>query len=474
MSNLKKAISPAALIATGAAGVIGSSWLYLGSAFFAEYGAGGAILGFAVATVLAAFVAMSYSWFAAQFPRAGGEVVYVFVAGNRLLGFTVGWLLIGTFTAMAAFYFTATARLLSAVWPQLNSLPLYSIGGENVYLPAIIIGLVLSLFIFIVNWMGAAISAKTELLLFAAMVILAGFVVVAGFSHGTASNLWPVFDAELTGRGELANIISFVLPAMAFMTGFSVVAIMAEEALSSPRRIGQIIVWSVVIAGLFYIIVLTATAWVLPWQDIAKMKNGTIEAFDVAGMPMISMAAFIIGILGLFTTFIAIFSASARIMVALARIELFPKVFATIDKKSGAPRAALTFTLVIGVALGLLGPGALVWFLDTIGIYIGIVWAISIWAYYRMPVSKKTLEDGSPMPKRSVFPAIGGIAAIAIVLGALLPFSPIALNSPYEYLIVIGWFGLGFLIYMLSPKKMTRKESLRALLGDYYDENTIM
>ncbi|NYT66217.1 APC family permease [Alcaligenaceae bacterium] len=473
MSNLKKAISPAALISIGAAGVIGSSWLYLGSSFFAEFGAGGTILGFAVATILASFVAMSYSWFASQFPRAGGEVVYVFVAGNRLLGYTVGWLLIGTFTALAAFYFTATARLLSTVWPQLNSFPMYSIGGSDVYLPAIIIGLALSLFIFFVNWLGAAISAKTELLLFAAMVVLAGFVVVAGFSSGSVENFWPLFDAELTGRGNVSNILSFVLPAMAFMTGFSVVAIMAEEATSSPRRIGQIIVWSVVIAGLFYIIVLTATAWVLPWQDIAKMTNGTIEAFDVAGMPIISTAAFVIGVLGLFTTFIAVFSASARIMVALARIELFPKVFATVDKKSGAPRAALTFTLIIGIALGLLGPGALVWFLNTMGVYIGIVWAISIWSYYRMPIINKTLKDGSSTPKRSIFPAIGGIAAIAIVLAALLPFSPTALTSPYEYLIVLGWFGLGLLIYLFSPKKMTRKESLKALLGEFYDEEHI-
>ena len=35
MSQLKKGISPLALVAIGAAGVIGSSWLYLGSDFFA-------------------------------------------------------------------------------------------------------------------------------------------------------------------------------------------------------------------------------------------------------------------------------------------------------------------------------------------------------------------------------------------------------------------------------------------------------
>lgn len=466
MNNLRKSISPAALISIGAAGVIGSSWLYLGSAFFAEFGAGGTIFGFVLATLLAACVALSYSWFASQYPRAGGEVVYVFIASNRLLSFIVGWLLIGTFTALAAFYFTATARLLSAVWPQLDTIPLYEIGGAYVHLPAIIIGLVLSLSIFFLNWFGAEISARAELILFSAMLVLAAIVVFAGFSSGDASNFFPLFDREMTGRGMLANTFSFILPAMAFMTGFSVVAIMAEEALSTPRRIGQIVVWSVLIAGIFYVIVLCATAWVIPWRETATMTNGTIEAFRFANMPAISNAAFAIGVLGLFTTFIAVFSASARIIVALARVDLFPRYFAKIDPKSGAPRPALVFTLIAGITLGLLGPGALVWFLDTIGVYVGIVWAITIWAYYRIPVVK---TDNGNIPKRSWLPAIGGITGIAVVLGALLPFSPVALESIYEYYIVIAWFALGFIVYSLAPKQMNRDESLRALLGEYYE-----
>lgn len=464
MSDLRKSISPAALVAIGAAGVIGSSWLYLGSAFFSTFGAGGTILGMVVATVLAVFVALAYSELATRLPRAGGEVVYAFVGLNRLTSFIVGWLLIGTYAGMVAFYVTATGRLLSAVWPRLNSMALYEVGGETVYGPVLAIGVTLTLVILALNWNGASLSSRTQLVLFSVMVVLAVVVVVAGFLKGQPSNLMPMFDEKVTGSSSpITGVISFVLPAFSFLTGFGVVSIMAEEAKASPRRIGQIVVISVLLAGAFYTVVLTATAYVVPWQDVAGMTNGTIEAFDTAGLPLISTAAFVIGALGIVTTFIAVFAAASRLMFALARVDLFPPVFKKLDERTQTPRSALLLTAAIGLALGALGPGALIWFLNTGGVYIGTVWVITVIAMYRT----RTLV-GDTRRRNTVLPAVGAVASMGIVLAALVPGSPLALRWPFEYLIVLGWIGLGISMYALSPRTMSREDSLKALLGSYY------
>src|SRR5215217_8923133 len=58
MAALRKSIGPLPLVAMGAAGIIGTSWIYTNGEFFAAYGAGGEIFGLAIATVLASFVAM--------------------------------------------------------------------------------------------------------------------------------------------------------------------------------------------------------------------------------------------------------------------------------------------------------------------------------------------------------------------------------------------------------------------------------
>lgn len=469
MSELKQTISPAALIAIGAAGVIGSSWLYLGSEFFSNFSVGGTIIGMIVATILAAFVALSYSELATRLPRAGGEVVYAFVATNSLMSFIVGWLLIGAYVSIVAFYVTATGRLLSSVFPALNSMPLYEIGGVIVYFPILAIGYLLTLLILALNWYGAEMSSKVQLILFSIMAVFGAVVVFAGFTNGSASNFFPLFDRTLTGHSPIASIFSFVLPAFSFLTGFGVVVIMAEEVKASSKRIGQIVVLSVLLAGSFYILVLSATAWLLPWKETAAMTNGTIEAFNVAGMPIISKIAFAIGALGIATTFIAVFSASSRLMFALARVGLFPEVFGKLDPKTKSPRVALIFTTVVGLGLGSLGPGALVWFLNIGGVYIGTVWAITVYAMFKI---RKMYGNGEANPGfwMTVLPIIGALSAVGIVVAALVPTSPLALLWPYEYLILVAWIALGVLMYKLSPKRLTKEESLKALLGKYYHE----
>lgn len=468
MSELRKSISPAALVAIGAAGVIGSSWLYLGSAFFADFSAGGTILGFVLATALACFVALAYSALARQMPRAGGEIVYSVTATNSFVGFIVGWLLIGAYVSMVAFYVTATGRLLSAVWPALNTVPLYELGGANLYLPVLVIGYVLTLIVLGLNWFGAEFSSRAQLILFSIMVVFGVVVSVAGFARGGLDNFLPMFNEELTGKGPVVSTLNFVLPAFSFLTGFGVVAVLAEEAKTSAKRIGQIVALSVILAGAFYTIALLATAWVLPWEQVAGMTNGTIEAFQVAGMPLISTGAFVIGALGIVTTFIAVFSAASRLMFALARIELLPGAFLRVDSKTGTPRFALLFTTVIGLGLGLLGPGALVWFLNTIGVNIGIVWAVTVWAFYKLRREGK-LDEAARTPAMTILPAIGGLASVAVVVAALIPGSPLALRWPFEYIIVVGWILLGVVLYNVAPKRLDRKGVLQHLLGEYYD-----
>jgi basic amino acid/polyamine antiporter, APA family len=66
MSALRKSIGPLPLVAMGAAGIIGTSWIYTNGEFFAAYGAGGEIFGLAIATVLVSFVAMAYAELASK------------------------------------------------------------------------------------------------------------------------------------------------------------------------------------------------------------------------------------------------------------------------------------------------------------------------------------------------------------------------------------------------------------------------
>jgi basic amino acid/polyamine antiporter, APA family len=236
MSTLRKSIGPFQLVAMGAAGIIGTSWIYTN----------GEIFGLAIATLLASFIAMSYAELASKFPRAGGEIVYRYVAFDRTISFVGGWLLIGAYVSSLAFYVTASGTLLSQLFPSLETIPVYSIAGTEVYLPMLLVDAALAILVCVVNCYGTGLGAGTQLVFFCLMLAIGAVLVVVGFAAGSPSNFWPPYEP---GSDCAFSTLRFVLPAMTFLTGFSLVAILAEAANLRPANIGKVVVAAVVIAG---------------------------------------------------------------------------------------------------------------------------------------------------------------------------------------------------------------------------------
>lgn len=463
MAEIKKSLGFFQLLALGVAGVVGSSWIYTNSRFFDTYGAGGMIFGIALGGVLAAMVALAYSELTTLFPRAGGEVVYSYTSMGRAAGFLTGWMLIGAYISSTAFYVTAFGTLLGQITDVMTEIPLYSVNGEPVTLPVLVVGVALALIFFGLNWFGVGLGAQIQTVLFVVMVLIGLALIVVGFGAGSAQNFLPPFGQD---QDPILSTARMVVPGMTYVVGFGLVAVLAEDAKISPRAIGRTVVATVVVAILFYVLVLLASAWVIPWEETAQMKLGTIDAFREAGFPLLGWGAFAIAILGLLTSFLGLFIATSRIIVGLARVRLLPKGLATIHEASGAPRNALIFVLVATLALGLLGPGAMIWFLDTGGIYLGIVWVMVVAAKYVLPRKYPNLKREYTAP--SWAPVIGAVGAVAVIAFALWPGTNLSLVWPGEYVVLLAWFVIGAIMFLVA-KKMPRDEALTELLGRYKD-----
>lgn len=284
-------------------------------------------------------------------------------------------------------------------------------------------------------------------------------LVAVGFSSGSPSNFWPPYEQE--AGGATLSTLRFVLPAMTYLTGFSLVSLMAEDANIPPERIGKMVVATVLVAGAFYTLVLLASAWIIPWERTATLDQGTIQAYRIAGFPALGWGAYAIGVIGLVTSFLALFAATSRVILAMARAGLFPAAFARLSSHRGTPVNALIFTFVLAVALGWLGEAALTWFLDTGGVYIGLAWVSAVVSMYRIRRRYPGLSS-SYRVGASWLPVVGGAAAVVVIVAALIPGTDVSLIWPYEHAILAGWVLLGILIYALAPKRT----DLRTLLGE--------
>lgn len=465
MADLQKRLGLVQMIALGAAGVVGTSWIYTNGQFFAKYGAGGEIFGLMGAAVLCSFIAMAYAQMASTIPRAGGEVVYAYSAFNRTTGFAAGWLLAGAFISSLAFYVTAFGTLLLKIFPGLATAPLFTINSEPVYLPVLAVGIALALVIFALNWFGVSFGVAIQIVLFGAMLLIGAALVVTGFAHGTAANFFPPFAKDTNAAG---SVVRFILPGMTFLTGFGLVAIMAEDAKIAHRKIGIAVVTSVLVAAGFYVLVLASSAWVIPWEQTAKLPEGTIDAFRVAGFTILGWGAYVIALLGLLTSFLALFLATSRIIIAMGRSGLLPAGLGKISEKRSTPGPALIFTLVVTLGLGWLGKGAMIWFLDAGGVFIGLAWALGVASMYRMGRRFPGLEVGYRARPRWA-PAVGAVGAVLVIAFALWPGTDLSLVWPQEYLILAVWVVLGVVMYLLSGRH-DDVDARRQLLGEFYDQ----
>lgn len=463
MAELKKSLGLPSLIALGVAGVVGSSWIYTSSSFFADLGAGGMILGLLLGAALAACVALAYGELTSAIPRAGGEVVWGYTALGRPAGFATGWFHIGAYIASLSFYVTAFGTLLGKYLPVMESAPLYSVNGEAVTLPVLAVGVALTLLVFALNWFGVSLGAQLQVALFTVMIVIGGVLLIVALATGSPANLWPAWAPE---QNPLTSTLRMVVPGITYVVGFSLVAVLAEESSLAPRRVGRTVVLTVACAAIFYTAVLFATATVVPWEEVAGMDLGTIDAFGAAGFPALGFGAFLIAVLGLATSFLGLFVASSRVVLALARARLLPHSLATVDERSGVPRRALVFVLVVTLVLGLLGPGAIVWFLDAGGVFLGIVWFLVVLAKYRMPARYPGLEYGY-RARPGFLPALGAIGSVLVIACTLLPIPGVAMTLvwPQEYLILLAWAVLGAVLFLVTPAPRDREAAFREMAG---------
>lgn len=474
-NQLKKSLSFPTLVTLGAAGVIGSSWIYTTSSFFLNYGAGGVIFGMILACCLAACIALAYAELAAQFPRAGGEILYTYIAYNPTLAFFTGWMLIGALVSNTAFYMAAFGGLITLGIPSLEifmmSIPIYSIAGSQVYLLGLVAGVFLVVVFYYLNSRSVNVGANTQKCLFYIKVILGFALASAGIGLGHWENFWPPF-AQVSSSGEPASLLSdiastlrFVIPALTFLTGFTIVSQLAEEAKLSPKKIGQAVVVTIFLAGAYYCIVLLGTAMIIPWEDSAKMPFGAVSTFTHAGYPMLGYAALGIAFLGMGTGSLGLAMACSRVIFAMGRGGLLP-AFLGKANSNGVPANALTLTLLFTLAFGWLGKVAMIWFLDMGGVFVGLSWALTVFCMYKIrklyPLSNRPYQTSI-----SWLPMVGALGAFGIIIMTLIPGTSLSLELP-EYGILALWLAVGLGIYLSYTKRnpIASEDALHIMLGD--------
>ena len=142
--------------------MVGVGWLILIDDWLSRGGPGGAMLGFLIGGILLIPVAWVYGRFVQEIPDASSEVAYATSVFPTALGSLAGWLMTLAYLIVCPWEAVAIGRVLGYLIPAIQTLPLYRIGGNPVFAPALVLGVGLTLFIIWVNFRGVKLSARLQ------------------------------------------------------------------------------------------------------------------------------------------------------------------------------------------------------------------------------------------------------------------------------------------------------------------------
>jgi len=194
MTTLARKLRLIDYFALGFGVMVGTAWLVVMDDILKRGGPLGAILGFTAGALILLPIGYVYGQLVKAIPDAAGEAAYVARFFPPSVSFATGWMMFLSYFLTCPFEALAAGRISGYLFPSLNTIELYRLGGYPVYLPHMLLGLNLTILLTWLNYRGIQASArlsKTATFTFLSLVVI---FALAGARHGSVSNFYPMFS----------------------------------------------------------------------------------------------------------------------------------------------------------------------------------------------------------------------------------------------------------------------------------------
>ena len=426
--------------------MIGWGWVVLAGSWINEAGSLGGMTAFALGGFAVVMIGLTYSELASAMPLTGGEHVYAYRALGTAGSFFCTWAIILGYISVVAFEAVALPTVLDHLIPGYAVGKLWTVAGWEVHATWVMVGSLGAVAMTWLNLIGVKSSALLQKVV-TLLVLLVGIMLITGaLFNGETSNMQPLFKDG--AKGMLAVLI--MTPFM--FVGFDVIPQAAEEMNLPHRKIGIVLIISVLMAVAWYVFVVMAVSLALTPEESEASSLATADAMGVIyGGGWASKLLVVAGIGGIITSWNAFLIGGSRAIYAMAQCRMLPEPLGRLHPKYNTPANAILLIGGLSVLAPLLGRPALVWLVDAGGL--GIVVAYTMVALSFLVLRRR--EPEMPRPFRVPGGTIVGLLALILGVGISLlymPFSPAALTWQ-EWILAGGWMLLGLFFYVRSKAR---------------------
>ena len=459
------------VIAFGA--MIGWGWVVSTGGWIEKGGVIGAALGFVIGGIMIFFVGLTYAELTAAMPQCGGEHVFSYRAMGATGSFICTWMIVLGYVSVACFEACAFPTIITYLWPGFLKGYMYTVAGFDIYASWLITAIVIAFLIMLINIIGAKTAAILQTVLTCIIGGAGILLIVASVINGTVDNLDGQIFAGTTAGVNIKAIIGVAAMSPFYFIGFDVIPQAAEEINVPPKKIGNILILSVVLAVIFYAFVIIAVGFVMNPGDIIASQEATglvtADAMAAAFNTKIMAKVIIVGgMCGIVTSWNSFLLGGSRAMYSMAESYMIPKFFAKLHPKHKTPVNALILIGILTMLAPFAGRKMLVWISDA-GNF-GCCFAYCMVALSFMILRKK--EPDMPRPYKVPYYKFFGTMAV-IMSGFMVAMYCVPGSGGnlilQEWLMVLGWSALGVVFYVVC--KVKYKESFGTLVEIISDED---
>ncbi len=469
--GLKKTLSAGSLVALGIGAIIGAG-LFVRTAVAAAQSAGPSVtLGFILAAIGCALAGLCYAELSSSIPISGSAYTYTYATMGELMAWVIGWDLVLEYAVGAATVGIAWSEYLNNLlvnvlhwkaiayeWchsPFQHSIPDAAgvVHSGILNLPALFIVSLLSLLLI----RGTQESAFVNGIIVITKVAIVIMIIILGWGFVNAGNHTPYIPEATvyTDRagidhnfGGFWGIIGAAGTVFFAFIGFDAVSTAAQETKNPKTAMPIGILGSLAVCTVLYILfahVLTGLAPV----DFFRNEGGeasvaaAINKF-MPGYGWLGKLVTVAILAGFSSVILVMLLGQSRVFYSMSRDGLLPKVFSDVHSKYKTPYKANLFILIIVGAFAAFVPGDVVGDMTSIG---------TLFAFVLVCVAVIILRKTDPnLPRQFKTPwvplvPILGVAACGLMMVGL---------GWTNWLRLIGWLALGFIIYFGYSRKNSK------------------
>ena len=457
-SEFSKVLNTGDVLVVAFGAMIGWGWVVSSGQWITSGGVLGTVLGFIIGGIMIYFVGLCYAELTTAMPKCGGEHVFSYKAFGSIGAYICTWSIILSYIGVVCYEAVSFPTILQYVFPKIARGYLYSVGGFDIYFTWLLIAIGMALLILFLNIIGMKKAARFQKIL-TCVIAAVGIALVAGAAYsGNVNNLQNQLLVGDTNGEIIQNIAKVAIMTPFFLFGFDVIPQAAEEINVPLKKLGKMMILSIIMAVSFYVLVVLAVGYVMNAGQIkTSMSSATgLVTADAMGVAFnnANMAKVLIigGLCGIVTSWNSFLIGGSRALYLMSVSYMLPRKFAVLHKKYNTPVNSLLLIGALSVISPFFGRSMLVWIVDAGNFACCFAYCIVSLSF--IVLRRKEADMRRPY-KVKHYKFVGIVAVImsgTMSAMYIIPETNCTLVWQ-EWIIVGGWILLGIIMAYISKKK---------------------